>query len=131
MDLLKKVKSGASKAAEVAQQTVEMTKLAAQVHAKKRQIDKYMSHMGQEIYAAYKAGDLAFAERQVNECCLAIQALEAEIAALEKQMKRLRNERMCACGKTLSWDVKFCPDCGRPNVDPGADVIPIDAEPRS
>lgn len=127
MDLMKKLKTGAAKAADVAQQTVEMTKIAAQITGRKREIEKYKTLMGDEIYEAYRAGKLSEAQEAINELCLAIEELEQEIEGLERKMKRLRNERSCVCGKTLPADVKYCPECGRPRRDVSSpEVITLD-----
>jgi polyhydroxyalkanoate synthesis regulator phasin len=129
MDLFKKLRSGASKAADVAQQTVEVTKLSAQIATRKREIEKYKSLMGHQVYNAYQAGNLSLSEEKLGEWCKAIHGLEGEVTALEQQIKRIRNEKTCPCGKSLAADAKFCPDCGRPQVSVKASVINIDAEP--
>jgi len=128
MDLLKKLKSGASKAADVAQQTVEMTKLAAQVTVRKREIDKYLNRIGQEVYEAHSAGDPSLAEARVAEWCGVVRELKETIATLERQMRYLRNEKTCACGKAVPGDARFCPACGRPQVRGTRDVIELDAD---
>jgi rRNA maturation endonuclease Nob1 len=129
MDLLKKLKSGASKAADVAQQTVEITKLTTQIAGRKREIEKNKTLMGHEVYEAYKKGDLSLAEAKVGELCISIVELESEISSLEQQIKRVRNEKTCACGKDLAADAKFCPSCGRPQIHEHTEVITIDVLP--
>ncbi|WP_424768480.1 zinc ribbon domain-containing protein [Paenibacillus sp. sgz302251] len=126
MDLFKKLKSGASKAADVAQQTVEVTKLTAQIAARKREIDKYKNQLGHEVYTAYQSGQLTLAEEKVNVLCFAIQGVEAEISNLEMQIKRIRHEKSCKCGKVLDWDTKFCPNCGLAQEGLAAEIITID-----
>lgn len=130
MDLLKKLKSGASKAADVAQQTVEMTKLAAQVTVRKREIEKYMSLIGQEVYEARAGGNPSMADARVAEWCAAIDALKETIATLERQMRYVRNERACGCGKTVPGDARFCPACGRALEPrrPSQEVIDLDGD---
>ena len=152
MDLLKKLKSGASKAADVAQQTmskaadvaqqtmskaadvaqqtVELTKLAAQVTARRREIDKYISQIGQAVYDGHKAGDPSLAADRIAEWCKAIDDLHETIETLERQMRYLRNERKCACGKAVPIDAKFCPYCGRPRDEaPKREIIELISEP--
>lgn len=142
MDLLKKLKSGASKAADVAQQTVskaadvaqqtvELTKLAAQVTVRKREIDKYLSQIGQEVYEAHKAGDPSLAADRVAEWCRAIDGLHETIATLERQMRYLRHERSCRCGKAVPGDARYCPYCGRPQMqEEERPVIDLNGEER-
>lgn len=127
MDILKKLKSGASKAADVAQQTVEFTKLAALLASKKRDFDKCMSDIGCEVYAARQAGDDTLASGKVEELCAAADSLQQEIAAIERQMKHLRGTRACACGKAVAFGAKFCPSCGRP-MNQEQEPITIEAE---
>jgi len=126
MDLLKKLKSGASKAADVAQQTVEMTKLAAQITVRKREIEKYMSLIGHEVYEARAAGDPSLAEARVAEWCMAVGDLKQDIATLERQMRYVRNEKTCSCGKAVPGDANYCPSCGRPQHHETQEVINID-----
>lgn len=129
MDLFKKLKSGATKAADMAQQTVEVTKLTAQVASRKRDMEKCKALLGHQVYEAYLAGDVSLVSEKVKEGCRSIQAIEKDIAGIEQQIKRIRNEKMCSCGKQLATDVRFCPDCGRPQLSVKASVINIDAEP--
>ena len=136
MDLLKKLKAGASKAADaaqqavskaadvaqqtvskaadVAQQTVELTKLAAQVTVRKREIEKLYAQIGEAVYEAHRLGDPSRASERVAEWCKAIDDLNETIATLERQMRYLRRERICRCGKTVPAGARFCPHCGRP-----------------
>lgn len=128
MDLLKKLKSGASKAADVAQQTVEIAKLAATIAGKKKEIEKYMLLIGQEVYEAMQAGDMTQARPKAAELGSVVQALKSEIAELELQIRRIRHDHICACGEPIAEEAKFCPACGRPQLRRTSDVITIKAE---
>jgi rubrerythrin len=128
VSLFKKMKAGASKAADVAQQTVEVTKVVAKIAGKRREIEKNINLAGQHMYEAYKAGDLKTAEDKVKELCQWNVSLESEIAALEVQVKRLRHEKVCVCGYTAAGGAKFCPSCGKP-LQAHREVITIDVEP--
>ena len=127
MDLLKKLKSGASKAADVAQQTVEMTKLAAQITVRKREIEKYMTLIGQEVYEARASGDPSLAEARVEEWCKIVSGLKQDIATLERQMRYVRNEKTCLCGKAVPGDANYCPSCGREQIRETHEVIDVGA----
>ncbi len=127
MDLLKKLKSGASKAADVAQQTVEMTKLAAQITVRKREIEKYMTLIGQEVYEARTSGDPSLAEARVEEWCKSVSGLKQDIATLERQMRYVRNEKTCVCGKAVPGDANYCPTCGREQIRETREVIDVGA----
>lgn len=129
MDLIKKLKSGASKAADVAQQTVEIAKLTAAIAGKKKEIDKYMLHLGQEVYEAIQAGDMTLARPKATELSGVVQALKAEIAELELQIRRVRQDHACVCGHPVGDDANFCPACGRAQKRRPPDVITIRAVP--
>ncbi|MCI3927024.1 zinc ribbon domain-containing protein [Paenibacillus sp. TRM 82003] len=129
MDLIKKLRTGASKAADVAQQTVEIARLTATIAGKKKDIEKYMLLIGQEVYEAMEAGDLTLARPKATELGGVVQTLKSESAELELQIRRIRHESACACGEPIAQEAKFCPACGRPQLRRPSDVISIKAEP--
>ncbi|SFT03370.1 zinc ribbon domain-containing protein [Paenibacillus sp. BC26] len=112
MSFFDKVKQGASEAAKKAQQTVEITKLKAQISGKEREIDKVYATIGAAVYRAHQAHDLASAEHEVTNCCSQVDELQVEIGQLEERIKMIRFEKTCSCGKVVALDTKFCPDCG-------------------
>ncbi len=120
--LTETVTKGVSSATEKAQQTVEITRLYAQVNGKRREIEKLYQRIGESIYEAHRRNDPAGADQPVRALIGEIDALRREIASLEERIKELRNEKTCACGQVASYDAKFCPACGSRFPEPAVMV---------
>jgi chromosome segregation ATPase len=112
MGFFDKIKEGASKAADLAKETVEVTRLNTQVSSKKREIEKNHSRIGELIFNAFLVSNLTTVEDQVTIICQEIATLQQEIQNLELKIKEVKNEKPCVCGKTISLNAKFCPSCG-------------------
>ncbi|WP_219835784.1 zinc ribbon domain-containing protein [Paenibacillus sp. R14(2021)] len=112
MSFFDKVKQGASDAAKKAQQTVEITKLKAQISGKEKDIERIYTQIGTAIYRGHQAGDIAGTEELVAESCRQADELNNEIHLIEERIKAIRFEKTCTCGKVVALDAKFCPDCG-------------------
>ncbi|MBP1964439.1 hypothetical protein [Paenibacillus aceris] len=112
MSFFDKVKQGASDAAKKAQQTVELTKLKAQLSSKEKEIEKFYTLIGESVYAAYISGDSARSGEIVERFSQGIDAVKQEIAVLEQKIIEVRNEKECVCGKVVVADTKFCSACG-------------------
>ncbi|MBD2860972.1 zinc ribbon domain-containing protein [Paenibacillus oceani] len=110
LDLLKE---GASRAADKAQRTVEITRTAANIAGKRKQIRSLHGGMGAAVYEAYREGDFTAAAPEVVRISALIESLEREIGALELELQRLNKEKTCACGKVVPYGARFCPDCGK------------------
>lgn len=116
--LTETVSKGVSSATEKAQQTVEITRLHAQISGKKREIEKLYQRIGETVYEAHRRNDPAWADQPVRALIGEIDALRREIAALEERIKELRNEKTCACGQVVPYEARFCPACGSRFPDP-------------
>lgn len=112
MSFFDKVKQGASDAAKKAQQTVEITKLKAQISGKEKEIDKLYTAIGAAVYRGHQEKDFAITEQEVANACLQVDELNVEIGLIEERIKAIRFEKTCTCGKVVALDAKFCPDCG-------------------
>jgi uncharacterized membrane-anchored protein YhcB (DUF1043 family) len=112
MGFFGKIKEGASKAADLAKETVEISKLNTQISTKKREIDKNHSRIGELIFNAYLINELPSVEQQVATICQDIVNNQQEIRLLETKIKEAKNEKDCVCGKTITLQAKFCPTCG-------------------
>ncbi|TVY04419.1 zinc-ribbon domain-containing protein [Cohnella terricola] len=121
------VSKGVTSATEKAQQTVEITKLNAQISGKRKDIDKLFAKIGESVYEGYVAHDLSLAEAKVMPRCEEISAIRDEIAALDARIKEIRNEKDCVCGKRVAEDTRFCPSCGHPFPVP--EPAPIEKTP--
>ncbi|ANE45262.1 hypothetical protein SY83_01745 [Paenibacillus swuensis] len=113
MSFLNKMKQGATDAARMAQQTLEVTKLKSQISSKEREIERNHTAIGQAVFAAFQAGDLSSSESAVNEYCSVIVKLQSEIQVVEQQILQVKNERVCTCGHVIPGDATFCSKCGK------------------
>ncbi|BBI33038.1 zinc-ribbon domain-containing protein [Cohnella abietis] len=112
------VSKGVTTATEKAQQTVEITRLNAQISGKRKEIDKLFAKIGESVYEAYVAHDLSQAEVKVIPNCDEITAIRVEIEGLSARIKAIRNEKDCVCGKRVPEDTRFCPSCGHQFPEP-------------
>ncbi|MEF3304757.1 zinc ribbon domain-containing protein [Paenibacillus sp. GYB003] len=111
MSFFEKMKEGAAKAAEKAKETVEVTRLNAQIGAKKKEIEKLQQNIGELVYQSYLSKDADLESRTVS-LCMQIADRYQDIAALELKIKEVKNEKVCVCGAELAADIRFCPSCG-------------------
>jgi chromosome segregation ATPase len=87
-----KLKDGASKAADKAHQTLEISRLNAQISSVKKDIDKAYSQIGQSVYIAYTNGDLSQAEAVITEYSSKILSYEQSIVEIEQKIKDVKRE---------------------------------------
>ena len=112
MGFFDKIKVGAGKAADLAKETVEITRLNTQISTKKREIDKNFSRIGELTFGAFQINDLATVENQITGICQDTLSLKSDIQNLELKIKEVKNEKTCICGKTIAFNALFCPSCG-------------------
>jgi chromosome segregation ATPase len=112
MGFFDKIKVSAGKAADLAKETVEVTRLNTQISSKKREIEKNHSRLGELIFGAFQLNDLASVEDQVTTICQDTVTLQQDIHQLEVKIKEAKNEKNCVCGITIALNAKFCPSCG-------------------
>jgi hypothetical protein len=112
------VSKGVTTATEKAQQTVEVTRLNAQISGKRKEIDKLFATIGESVYEGYLAHDLSLAQSKVMPICEEITAIRNEIASIDDRIKAIRNEKDCVCGKRLAEDTRFCSSCGHKFPEP-------------
>jgi len=117
MSLFDRMKQGASEAARKVEQTVEITRLKAQISSREKEKDRLFGRIGEALYGAYTAGDLSRSEAEVMDYCAQLSELDADIAQINEKIKNIKLEKTCACGKVVPADAKFCPDCGRRFAD--------------
>lgn len=110
LDLLRE---GATRAADKAQRTVEVTRITALIAGKRKQIRNVMRQIGASVYNAYKNGDFTASAPEVVRLSAQIEAIEREIGNFELELQRLNREKTCACGKVVPYNARFCPDCGK------------------
>ncbi|WP_152396088.1 hypothetical protein [Paenibacillus guangzhouensis] len=122
MSLFDKMKSGLNQVKDKAQQTVEYTKLYAQIASKRKDIQEQYEQLGEIVYRASGMSTIASTsmddvEGRMKGICREISVLETQLIALEQELARVKGERICSCGETSPYDSKFCSRCGKPFAD--------------
>ncbi|MFX3632818.1 MAG: zinc ribbon domain-containing protein [Candidatus Pristimantibacillus sp.] len=112
MGFLNKLKEGASKAADMAKDSVEVVKLNAQISSKRKEIEKSYSVIGESVFQAYTSNDITLAESLIKDESAKIIALQEEIEQLDDKINFIKDEKDCTCGVIVPLDTKFCPSCG-------------------
>jgi membrane protease subunit (stomatin/prohibitin family) len=129
MNFFQKLKDGANKATDYAQQTMRATKINNQIADLKHEIEINNMKIGQAVYQAYKANDLTLAEENIRLYADDNLVLEKEINVLEHEIELIKNEKTCECGKTATADARFCSNCGKKFVyEPQVEIVPEEEE---
>ncbi|WP_411348876.1 zinc ribbon domain-containing protein [Paenibacillus sp. WLX2291] len=113
MNLLQRLKSGAGKATERAQNAVEVNRMNGHIVDIEREVGVHYMRMGEVFYEGYRAGDMSIAEEEMTELCKACDLLNEEIEEIRTRIAILKNERLCECGNVVALEANFCPNCGR------------------
>lgn len=124
MNLLQRIKDGASRVSEKAQSSVEVSKLNGQISDLEHEMQVEFLKMGKLFYEGYRSRDLSAAEGQMVELARACNKLQEQIDGVRARIAELKNERLCTCGRVVALDANFCPHCGR-KLEP----IPLRKEP--
>jgi len=122
-----KLKDGATKAADLAKDSVEIAKINSQISSKRKEIEKSYLLIGKEVYGAYTNKQLDTLESLVKEQSNLIRVLEEEVEQLEYKIREIKDEKECVCGKVVSMDTKFCPSCGH-QFEEMIKVVPVEEE---
>ncbi|WP_164821600.1 double zinc ribbon domain-containing protein [Paenibacillus koleovorans] len=121
MNLMQRLRSGAAKAADKAQRTVETTKLSAMLARKRKELNQNFTWIGSAVYEAYKLGNLSIAETEISRLSEENKKIEEAIEALRMRIVQVNDQRLCLCGKVVPSEAAFCQSCGRK-------LEPIEAE---
>jgi hypothetical protein len=87
-----KIKDGASKAADKAHQTLEISRLNAQISAVKKDIDKAYMLIGQSVFQAFSNGDQSQADESIAQHSEQIVSLQSSIVDIEQKIKEVKRE---------------------------------------
>lgn len=112
MGFLNKLKEGASKAADMAKDSVEVVRLNAQISSKRKEIEKSYSQIGESVFQAYASNDLSIAEQTIKDESAKIIAWQEEIEQLDDKINFIKDEKDCTCGLLVPLESKYCPSCG-------------------
>jgi len=113
MNLLQRIKDGASRVTEKAQSSVEIGKLNSRISDIEHEMEIEFMKMGKIFYEGYRSRDMSLAEGKMVEISRICSKLQEEIEQVRSQIAELKNERLCKCGHIVALDANFCPSCGR------------------
>lgn len=127
MNFLQRLKDGAGKVTDRAQNVVEIGKLNTQISNIERELGLYYQKMGEIFYEGYRKKDMSYAEKEMLDLAKTCDLLAEERDEIRAKVAELKNERLCgACGRTVSEDAVFCQYCGHKLVKRKKAVIPED-----
>ncbi|MHA6534426.1 zinc ribbon domain-containing protein [Paenibacillus sp. BAC0078] len=113
MNILKRIKDGASRVSEKAQSSVEIGKLNGHISDIEREMEVEFMKMGKLFYEGYRSRDMSVAEGKMVELSRGCFKLQEQIDGLRARIAELKNEQLCACGQVVTLGANFCPHCGR------------------
>lgn len=113
MNFLQKIKIGANKATERAQNAMEINKLNTQISNIEKEMGIYYQRMGQIFYDGYCTKDMRDAETEMLELAKTCDLLNEEKTEIRGKIALLKNERLCECGRVVPEEALYCLYCGR------------------
>ncbi|GIO87583.1 hypothetical protein J25TS5_45150 [Paenibacillus faecis] len=113
MNFLQRIKDGAGKVTDRAQNAVEIGRLNTQISNIEREMGLYFQRMGEVFYEGYSRKDMSNAEKEMIELAKTCDLLSEERDEVRAKIAELKNERLCgACGRAVAEDAMFCQYCG-------------------
>ncbi|SHJ89624.1 zinc ribbon domain-containing protein [Paramaledivibacter caminithermalis] len=113
MKLFKDLKKGATEASEKAKLMIEINKFKIQISQKQKEIDDEFKKIGKTIFELFKAGEIGELPDSIRESYNICLLKQEEIKELEKEIRKLKNEKHCPqCQNKVKPDIQFCPCCG-------------------
>lgn len=122
MEFMKKVTEISKKVGNAATETyntvaeksgkmIEDAKLKIAISGKENEIEEIYLGIGKTVYDMYKTGEDV--GKVFTKECKKVDKLNNEIADMDKKILYNKNLRICEkCGKTISTESTFCPECG-------------------
>lgn len=112
MSFIKRIKEGANRVTEKAQNSVEIGKLNGLISDIEREMELEFLKMGRLFYEGYRLKDMSAAEGKMVELSRNCSKLQEKIDDIRSKIAELKNERLCSCGEVVALDANFCPHCG-------------------
>lgn len=113
MKFLQRIKDGAGKVTDKAQNAVEIGRLNTQINNIEREMDLYFQRMGEVFYEGYRNKDMSLAEKEMVDLAKTCDLLAEERDEIRGKIAELKNERLCAsCSKAVTEEALFCQYCG-------------------
>lgn len=136
MNILQRIKDGAGKVTDRAQNAVEIGRLNTQISNIERELGLYFQRMGEVFFDGYRSKDMSQAEKEMLELAKTCDLLVEERDEIRVKIAELKNEKLCgACGKAVTDDAVYCQYCGhkltRNKPAAKADASETKAEPSS
>lgn len=114
--------------AQSAQKTAEVAKLQHQISQKQAEFDSLYHQIGQMYYACRQRG--VQPDDSIDTLCDRVTAAAQEIEVIRGKIDEIRNVARCAaCGKEVSRDARFCPNCGAKIEQKQAEPAPAEEAP--
>lgn len=113
MKFLQRIKDGAGKVTDKAQNAVEIGRFNTQINNIEREMGLYFQRMGEVFYEGYRNKDMSLAEKEMMDLAKTCDLLAEERDEIRGKIAELRNERLCSsCGKVVTEEALFCQYCG-------------------
>lgn len=130
MNFFQRIKDGAGKVSDRAQNAVEIGRLNTQITTIEREMGLYHQKMGEVFYDGYRQKDMSEAEKEMLELAKTCDLLVEERDEIRAKIAELKNERLCgACGRTVAEDGLYCQYCGHKLHRPKA-ASPVRENPK-
>lgn len=118
MNILQRIKDGASRVSEKAQSSVEIGKLNGHISDIEHEMELEFVKMGKLFFDGYRLRDMSVAEGKMVELSKICLRHQEQIDELRSRIAELKNERLCVCGNVVALDANFCPKCGHKLEEP-------------
>ncbi|ATP41659.1 hypothetical protein CSE16_17365 [Solibacillus sp. R5-41] len=112
MGIFNKLKQGVSDAGNKAKTTVEATRLKGQIANNTGEINDLFLKIGREVFASYNTQTNTQVDENVKAHIININNLLGKNKEIEKNLHKVRNQKDCVCGHTVTLDSEFCSACG-------------------
>lgn len=114
----RKFTNAARSVQELTRDTVEGSRISADIRAAKGELDRHYAELGRAYYAS-----LGGKTEVPGELIRAVRISLERIDELTVQQDRLRQQVRCpGCGAAQAEDAKFCSNCGRPMPEPAPEI---------
>lgn len=125
--ILDQIRSGAGKAAFEAEKLRKVTAIRSEIRSLKNDVEEALLRAGQVAFQLHQSN--AVTQPQLQEACARVDALQAQIAAREREIERVQSEtyqepkagpqygHLCPNGHgELPAGARFCPECGAEGI---------------
>ena len=107
MKLLQRIKEGASRVSEKAQNSVEIGKLNGNITDIEQEMEHEFLKDGKLFYEGFRSRDMSVAEGKMVELSRTCSKLQEKIDDLRMRIAELKNERLCTCGHVVALEANF------------------------